>query len=86
MEKKLVVKICTGTLCYITGGAELQMLDEYLTEDIQSKIHVIGSPCLEHCNKCEDASAPFVEVGKKVISGATIPKVVAAIKEQLEAK
>ena len=28
--EKLTVQICTGTLCYIMGGSELQLLGEYL--------------------------------------------------------
>ncbi|MFI3322738.1 MAG: NAD(P)H-dependent oxidoreductase subunit E [Rikenellaceae bacterium] len=86
MERKLVVKICTGTLCYVMGGAELQALDEHLSEEIQEQLDIIGAPCLEHCNCCEEneePKAPFVEVGDKVIAKASIEKVVAAIKEEL---
>ncbi len=83
MEKKLVVKICTGTLCYVMGGADLQMLDEYIPEELLEKLDIVGSPCLDHCNHCEGPKAPFVEVGSRVISEATIAKVVEAVKEEL---
>ncbi|MEG1648368.1 MAG: hypothetical protein RR141_02895 [Rikenellaceae bacterium] len=86
MEKKLVVKICTGTLCYVMGGAELQAIDEFLSESIQDQIDIIGAPCLEYCNTCEGPKAPFVEVGDKVISEASITKVVDAIKAELGVK
>ncbi len=83
MEKKLIVKICTGTLCYVMGGAELQVIDEYLPEELLDKLDIKGAPCLDHCNKCDGPKAPFVEVGDKVVSEATVEKVVAAIKEAL---
>ena len=86
MEKKLVVKICTGTLCYVMGGAELQVIDEYLPEDLLDKVDIKGAPCLEHCNNCDGPKAPFVEVGDKVIAEASVTKVVDAIKEALGRK
>lgn len=83
-ETKLTVRICTGTLCYVMGGAELQLIDEYLPEDILNKIDIKGAPCLDHCNHCEGPKAPFVEVGNNVISEASVSKVVEAIKAALE--
>lgn len=85
MEKKLVVKICTGTLCYVTGGADLQVLDEHISPEMLEKLNIVGAPCLNHCNNCDESkNPPFVEVGNKVIGDATIEKVVAAIKAELE--
>lgn len=85
-EKKLTVKICTGTLCYVMGGAELQLIDEYLPEEILDRVDIKGAPCLDHCNHCDGPKAPFVEVGGKVISEASVTKVVEAIKEELGVK
>lgn len=81
---KLTVKICTGTLCYVMGGAELQLLDEHLSPELLAKVDISGSPCLDCCNSNDSAKAPFVKVGDRVISGATITKVVEAIKEELK--
>lgn len=66
------------------GGAELQVIDEYLPEDILDQIDIKGAPCLEHCNCIDGPKAPFVEVGDKVISEASVSKVVEAIKEALK--
>ena len=83
MERKLVVKICTGTLCYVTGGAELQSIDEHIPEHILDQIDIIGSTCADHEESEEGPQSPIVTVGDKVISSATIEKVVAAIKAEL---
>ena len=83
MEKKLEVRICTGTLCYVMGGADLQVIDEYLPEELLDKVDIKGTPCLDYCNNYDGPKAPFVKVGDKVISEASIEKVVTAIKEAL---
>lgn len=81
--EKLSVKICTGTLCYVMGGAELQLLSEYLPEDIADRVEIRGSTCLDYCNQPERGKAPFVMVGETLVTQATIPKVVEAIRTAL---
>lgn len=79
---KITVKICTGTLCYVMGGAELQLLNEYLPQDLLERVEIKGATCLDYCNQEGGGKAPFVTVADKVISQATIAKVVEAIKEE----
>ena len=49
--EKLTVQICTGTLCYIMGGSELQLLGEYLPETLADKVEIRGATCLDICNQ-----------------------------------
>lgn len=85
MKKKLEVKICTGTLCYVMGGADLQVIDEHIPENLLELVDIKGAPCLEHCNKPNaNGKAPYVEIDGQVISDATVLKVVNAIKKSLE--
>lgn len=87
MEKKIEVKICTGTLCYVMGGAELQIIDEHIPSEIKDLVTITGSPCLEYCNNpINNSKAPYVEVDGNVISEATIIKVINAINKALEIK
>ena len=86
MSEKIPVKICTGTLCYIMGGAELQVLDEYLPEELIDKVNIQGTACLDCCNREESQNAPFVQVGDQIISKASVTKIVEAVKAQLIAK
>ncbi len=83
MERKLVVKICTGTLCYVTGGAELQSIDEHIPEHILDQIDIIGSTCADHEETEDRPQPPIVKVGDVIIPEATIEKVVTAIKAAL---
>ena len=87
MKKKVEIKICTGTLCYVMGGADLQVIDEHIPEELLEFIDIKGAPCLEHCNKpIGNSKAPYVEIDGTVISDATVIKVVNAIKKALEYK
>ncbi len=83
MKEKVMVKICTGTLCYLMGGADLQLLEEHLTPEMIDRVEVSGSPCLDCCNHDSSAKAPFVMVGDRLISEANITKIVDAIREEL---
>lgn len=84
MEKKITVTICAGTLCYVMGGAELQLLDEHLTPQELKQVEIKGSPCLDCCNKDSGQRAPFVLVDGMVVSEASIPKVVELIRIKLK--
>ncbi|MCD8073227.1 MAG: hypothetical protein LUE10_08735 [Alistipes sp.] len=83
MDGKLHVKICTGTLCYVMGGAELQLIDEHIPPQLLPYVEVSGSPCLDVCEK-KVGGAPFAQVGDKLIPQASINKIVAAIREELK--
>jgi len=80
--QKIVVKICTGTLCYVMGGSELQLLGEHIPVELQDRVEIKGATCLDFCNQTGSGNAPYVLVGDKVIESATIGKVLFAIKEQ----
>lgn len=86
MENRLTIKICTGTLCYLMGGADLQLLDEHLSEDLLAQVDIKGSPCLDCCNSAEGLKAPFVMVGDTLIDEASVSKVVEVIKQKLSDK
>lgn len=80
------VRICTGTLCYVMGGSELQLLGECLPEELQEKVEISGATCLDYCNQEGHGKAPFVLVNDRLICGATIAKVIDAIHEELSIK
>lgn len=84
MDNKLSVRICTGTLCYVMGGADLQLLSDYLPEELACKVDIKGSPCLDCCNREDAPKAPFVKVGETIISEANISKVIDAIKAEIK--
>ena len=80
--QKIVVKICTGTLCYVMGGSELQLLGEHIPAELLDRVEIKGATCLDFCNQTGSGNAPYVLVGETVVMNATIGKVIFAIKEQ----
>ncbi len=81
--EKLTVRIWTGTLCYIMGGAGRHLLSDYLPESLPDKVEIRGATCLDFCNQEGKGKAPFVLVGDELVTGATVAKVVEAIKQKL---
>ncbi len=84
--KKVVVKICAGTSCFVMGAAQIQALEFTPPEDIADKIELVEVRCM---NLCKDTTAkynrgPFVMVNDELIEEATFEKVVEKIREVLK--
>ncbi|CDN30356.1 hypothetical protein BN938_0250 [Mucinivorans hirudinis] len=69
-------------MCYVMGGSELQLLDEYLPDELKDKVEICGATCLDFCNQEGHGKAPFVLVGEKLVTAATISKVIEEIENQ----
>ena len=81
----VVVKICSGTTCYIMGGAELLAVADELTAEEQELVSVEASTCLGVC-KDFGPKAPYVKVNDEVIASATMEILVAKIRQELAAE
>jgi NADH:ubiquinone oxidoreductase subunit E len=82
MEKKIEIKLCIGTLCYIMGGAELQLLKEDLPPEFVDRVRIITSTCLNHCYKHKDKRPPFVEIDGDLLSEANTIKIINHLKHK----
>ncbi len=82
--KKIHVSICTGTTCYLMGGAHLLAVEELLDIDTAKQIELSGSHCLGLCNNESCGKAPFATVNDQVISDATAIKLAKKIHEIIE--
>ena len=60
--KKIELKICMGTMCYIMGGAELKDIVETLPQDIQQHVEISFSACLGYCSSRQDP--PYIQIGR----------------------
>ena len=77
MDKKVSVKVCLGTTCFVMGSANLQELIELVPKKYGDRVDVSGVPCLGLCSiDWEFSKAPYVKV-------ATVEKVLAAIEKKL---
>ena len=84
MSQSVSVKICTGTACYVMGGANLLMLEECLPEHLKDRVEIEGTSCMGYCSLGEKGKAPFVMVNDQLISEATLEKITQKIKTMLE--
>ncbi len=73
--EKINIKICTGTACYVMGGANILMLEDFIPQDVKDFVHIEGSTCLEYCKNAELGKPPFVKINDKLISEASVPKI-----------
>ena len=76
MKKKIKIKICVGTQCYVMGNHELKDLKDQLPEDLKPKVYVEAAVCLGCDVLNTKPEPPYVEVNGKLISQATRDKIV----------
>lgn len=82
--KKVSVKVCLGTTCFVMGSANLQELIEIVPSKYGNKVDVSGVPCLGLCSvDWEFSKAPYVKVDNEIIKEATVEKVLNEIDKQL---
>ena len=85
MDKKISVKVCLGTTCFVMGSANLQELIDVVPKKYGDKVDVAGVPCLGLCSiDWEFSKAPYVKVDDIIIKEATVEKVLSAIEEKLK--
>ena len=82
--EKISVKVCTGTTCFVMGGANLQELNDIIPKKYGDKVEVMPSNCLGLCSiNWEYSKAPYVKVNEEVVSEATVERVIEEIEKQL---
>ncbi len=81
--KNVTVSICTGTTCYLMGGAHLLTFDEMMDPYTAEHVEIKGSHCLGFCNDEVNGRPPFVKVNDRIISDASLTKVLDAVREIL---
>ena len=83
--KKIEVKVCLGTTCFIMGSSYLQELTDIIPQKYGENVEVIGSPCLGLCSiDWEYSRAPYVKVDGDVVYEATVEKVLNTIDRKLK--
>ncbi|HOX48641.1 MAG TPA: NAD(P)H-dependent oxidoreductase subunit E [Spirochaetia bacterium] len=86
MSEKVRVVVCTGTACYVMGGAELLDIESRLPAALAGRIELEGSPCLGLCHDRRNGAAPFAEVDGETVAAATIEGLAEAIGRRLAAR
>ena len=82
--KKIEVKVCLGTTCFVMGGSNLQELNDIIPEKYGDKVEVSAANCLGLCSiNWEYSKAPYVKVDEEVVTEATVEKVLEVIDRKL---
>ncbi len=76
MSKKFKITICSGTACYVMGGAQLMMLADLLPAEFRDEVEIVGSTCLQACRKGDNAQPPFVKINDYLMESASIARIV----------
>lgn len=93
MEYRTIsIQVCTGTACFVMGGADLLLLKEELksmwrsrginSEQIEQKVLLSGITCIDRCRE-EGERPPFVLVDGTVIGNAGIEKIADLVYEKV---
>jgi len=77
--KKIIIRICSGTTCFVMGAAELQTLVEHLPPALKERVDIQLSHCLGLCNDRNFSRAPFVTIDGEPMGEATIPGIIARL-------
>ncbi len=66
-REKVRVQICVGTACFVQGGADLLLYNEFLDPAVLGSCEIEGVSCL---GGCKDAASkdrpPYVRIGDTV--------------------
>jgi len=81
MEKKIKVRICVGTYCFVMGNHDLKDLKDNLPHDLKDKVYIEGVVCLGCDKKKEAPQPPYVEVNGKLIAKANLEKIVEELRK-----
>lgn len=82
--EKIIVKICSGTTCFVMGGNYLNDVAEMIEAKYGDKVLVLGSPCLEQCSNSH-SKAPFAKINDDIISEVTPEKIMIELEKRFEA-
>ncbi|HPT20342.1 MAG TPA: hypothetical protein PLR88_00235 [Bacteroidales bacterium] len=81
MEKKIKIRICVGTYCYVYGGNELKEIKDKLPSELKDKVYVEASVCLGCDAKGIIPKPPYAEIDGHLISEANAEKIISYLKE-----
>lgn len=76
MNKKFKITICSGTACYVLGGAQLMMLEDLLPVELKDQVEIVGSNCLQACRQESSGQPPFVKINDFLMESASIGKII----------
>lgn len=84
MEKKIKIRICVGTQCYVMGNHELNELKSSLPDELRDKVYVEGAVCLGCDTRKDKPQPPYVEIDGKLLDKADYERIEKTIRTILK--
>lgn len=83
--KKVEVRVCLCTTCFVMGSTNLQSLKAIVAQKYGDNVTVTGNnDCLDaETTSWEYSNAPYVKVNDVIVQKATVEKVIEEIERQL---
>ncbi len=69
-KDKVQVKICVGTACFVQGGSDLLLYNDFVDPAIIADCEIEGCSCLDVC-KASGEGAPYVQIDGQVYGKVT---------------
>jgi len=86
MDKKIIVRVCVGTHCYVMGNHNLKDIKDQLPDDLKERVFVEGSVCLGCEKMTKKPQHPYVEVDGTLIENASLEKIIIRLRQLVEAE
>ena len=84
MKDSLVVKICTGTACYVQGGSFLLDLENKLNGEELAAVTIQGVGCLGCCGESSGPRPPFAMVDGTLVGGIDVDELTEIVRGKLQ--
>jgi NADH:ubiquinone oxidoreductase subunit E len=85
-QKKIQVRICVGTACFVQGGADLLLYGDFLDPETQGMCEIEGTSCLGGCkDPSSKEKAPFVEIDGILYGNVTQTRLIELLQEAVHA-
>ncbi len=75
MDKKIKIRVCVGTHCYVMGNQNLKDIKDQLPGDLREKVQVEGAVCLGCEKLTTKPKHPYIEVDGTLIENASLSSV-----------
>lgn len=81
---RVKVRICLGTACFVQGGADLLLFEDFLAPELLEKCDIEASPCLNQC-RIGNGIAPYVEINGIIHDNVDQDKLIKLLQEVVNA-
>jgi len=81
--KKVTVRVCSGTTCFVMGASNLQMLHEHVPEELRDWVDIQGAHCLELCRDRNYGAAPYITIDDEIVAEADLSLILERIEQRV---